>query len=67
MTATVSDAGAGRPDPPESEDGVLAAPKAAIFFLGALGGTQAVDPIIASTALVKACTGSSAGRLVGAL
>ena len=57
MTATVSDAGAGRPDPPESEDGVLAAPKAAIFFLGALGGTQAVDPIIASTALVKASRG----------
>ena len=46
-TATVSTA----------DDGVLPAPKAAILFLGALGGTQAVDPTIASTALVTASRG----------
>ncbi len=36
---------------------VLAAPKVAIFLLGALGGIQAVDPLIASTALVSASRG----------
>lgn len=44
---------------PEPDDAVLPAPKAAIFFLGALGGTQAVDPTIASTALVSASRGLS--------
>ena len=57
MTATASAEGAGNPDVSDSEAEALAAPKAAIFFLGALGGTQAVDPIIASTALVKASRG----------
>jgi MFS family permease len=38
-------------------DQVLPAPAAAILFLGALGGVQAVDPTIASTALVAASRG----------
>ncbi len=36
---------------------MLAAPRTAILFLGALGGIQAVDPTIASTALVEASRG----------
>jgi MFS family permease len=36
---------------------VLASPAGAIVFLGTLGGIQAVDPTIASTALVKASRG----------
>jgi len=41
----------------ELPDTVLPAPAAAILFLGALGGVQAVDPTIASTALVSASRG----------
>lgn len=37
--------------------GVLPAPAVAIMFLGMLGGIQAVDPTIASTALVEASRG----------
>lgn len=57
MTAADRAAELSQPDSASEEDGVLEAPRAAIFFLGALGGVQAVDPIIASTALVKASRG----------
>lgn len=53
------------PHPRSADPSVIAAPAAAIFFLGALGGIQAVDPTIASTALVEAARGlSMQGRLL---
>ncbi|MFZ4518479.1 MAG: MFS transporter [Microthrixaceae bacterium] len=58
MTATAPPPAAGSRTG-ASTDGTLPAPAAAIFFLGALGGIQAVDPTIASTALVKASRGLS--------